>query len=335
MGMQADYIGVSSTLTDATGVPAVGWVALLFGVELLIPAARVDRRDRDVGARRRRGEHRADPGDLRARVRARRRRRTSRTSRCRSPATTGFDRSSLALVFGVTFTAYFGHLSVSNCARVVLGARPGRAHARARRRGRAADRDRPLRAVRRRGDGRGRAGHARRRGRARRCRRWPTRPGPLVLALGGVLVVLGMGMASIHSALALFYLVRERLPSRAPLTLVLPRRGARIVLSSARPRRARRASALTYVGARSRRAARCVRHRRRRQAARDARARRGDGAGRRGVGAVRRGAAARAAASAGCSSRRRARRPPTTSCAARAVDARCGCATRASGTAPA
>ena len=62
--------------------------------------------------------------------------------------------------------------------------------------------------------------------------------GTAVLLLGGILVVLGMGMASIHSSLALFYLVRERLPARAPLTLVLPRRGARVVLEARRRRRA-------------------------------------------------------------------------------------------------
>src|SRR5204862_8231682 len=64
-----------------------------------------------------------------------------------------------------------------------------------------------------------------------------------VLALGAVLVVLGMGMASIYSGLALFYLVSERLPSRAPRTLVLPRRGARVLLEARRT-----TVAMTYLG---------------------------------------------------------------------------------------
>ena len=146
----------------------------------------------------------------------------------------------------MTFTAYFGHLSVSNCARVVLARDPsGRtlvrgvvgaqitaialyvlfvvAVAGAVARGVLAGEDgtalSPL----------------------------ADEAGTAVLLLGGILVVLGMGMASIHSALALFYLVRERLPSRAPVTLVLPRRGARVVLEPRR-RRERTSVALTYLG---------------------------------------------------------------------------------------
>ena len=197
----------------------------------------------------------------------------------------GSDASSLALVFGVTFTAYFGHLSVSNCARVVLARDPsGRtlvrgvvgaqltaialyvlfvvavagAVAPAVLSGEAGTALSPL----------------------------ADEAGAAVLLLGGMLVVLGMGMASIHSALALFYLVRERLPSRAPVTLVLPRRGARIVLESRR-RRDRTSVALTYLGATRGAAAVPPRGRARRADA----ARRGDGAEHRRLGAGRRRAA--------------------------------------------
>ena len=130
----------------------------------------------------------------------------------------------------MTFTAYFGHLSVSNCARVVLARDPsGRTLVR----GVVGAQLTAIAlyvAVRRRGGRRRRAGVAGRRGghgavaAGRRGRRGACS------CSAASLVVLGMGMASIHSALALFYLVRERLPSRAPLTLVLPRRGARVVL---------------------------------------------------------------------------------------------------------
>lgn len=243
MGMQADYIGVSATLTDATGVPAVGWVALLFVIELLyLRRGSIDATVTSalvVGAVNI-GLILAICGLAFAHADA------SNLSYVELPfaGEEGFDRSALALVFGVTFTAYFGHLSVSNCARVVI-ARDGSGRTLVRgvvaaqltaialyvvfvvavagavapdvlaaEAGTALS---PLADV----------------------------SGPLVLALGGVLVVLGMGMASIHSALALFYLVRERLPSSAARTLVLPRRGARLVLSGGR----QVSVALTYVGA--------------------------------------------------------------------------------------
>ena len=245
MGMQADYIGVSATLTDASGVPELGWVAALFVVELLI--LRRGSIDATVTSA-------LVVGALNitlilavcalafAHVQP------SNLTHVSLPFTgdAGCERSSLALVFGVTFTAFFGHLSVSNCARVVLGRDPG---------GRTLVRGvvaaqltaivlyvlfvvavtgavSPDALVRETGTA---------------LSPLADEAGPAVLALGGILVVLGMGMASVHSALALFYLVRERLPSRAPLTLVLPRRGARIELS-ARGRGDRTSVALTYMG---------------------------------------------------------------------------------------
>ncbi len=246
MGMQADYIGTSVTLDDASGVPALGWVALLFVIELAY--LRRGSIDATVSTALVIGAVNIllilllsalafvhlDPGNL---------------THVDLPFVggQGGDATSLALVFGVTFTAYFGHLSVGNCARVVLARDPsGRTLVRgvvgaqvtaivlyvlfvvavagavapavlAGEEGTALS---PL----------------------------AEEAGTAVLLMGGILVVLGMGMASIHSALALFYLVRERLPARAPVTLVLPRRGARVVLE-ARRRRARTTIALTYLGA--------------------------------------------------------------------------------------
>jgi amino acid permease len=40
--------------------------------------------------------------------------------------------------------------------------------------------------------------------------------GPAVLALGSVVVVLSLGMATIHISLGVYYLIQERLPARAP-----------------------------------------------------------------------------------------------------------------------
>ena len=247
MGMQADYIGVSTTLDDAFGAPALWWVALLFVIELAY--LRRGSIDATVSTALVIGAvnivlilllsalafAHLEPDNL---------------THVDLPFVggQGSDVSSLALVFGVTFTAYFGHLSVSNCARVVLARDPsGRtlvrgvvgaqvtaialyvlfvvAVAGAVAPGLLAGEDgtalSPL----------------------------ADEAGTAVLLLGGILVVLGMGMASIHSALALFYLVRERLPSRAPLTLVLPRRAGRVVLETRRRGRDRGTSvAMTYLG---------------------------------------------------------------------------------------
>jgi amino acid permease len=245
MGMQADYIGTSVTLRDVTGIPAVGWVAALFAIELLY--LRRGSIDATVSTALVVGAinitlilvicalafvH-ADPANL---------------TRVELPfvGDEAFDRTTLALIFGVTFTAYFGHLSVSNCARVVLARDPG---GRTLLRGvvaaqltaivlyvlfvvAVAGAVAPAELVAETGTA---------------LSPLADEAGAAVLVLGGVLVILGMGMASIHSAFALFYLVRERLPSRAPLTLVLPRRGAQIVLESRR-RRDRLHVAMTYVG---------------------------------------------------------------------------------------
>jgi DNA-binding MarR family transcriptional regulator len=245
MGMQADYIGVSSMLADATSVPAIGWVALLFVVELFyLRRGSIDATVTSalvVGA--------VNVLLILAicalafvEVDA------SKLTYTELPFTggDGFDRSSLALAFGVTFTAYFGHLSVSNCARVVLGRDPS---------GRALVRGvigAQLTAIAlyvlfvvavtgavAPSDLADEAGTA--------LSPLADEAGAGVLVLGGALVVLGMGMASIHSALALFYLVGERLPSQAPLTLVLPRRGARVVLEGGR-RGERTRVAMTYLG---------------------------------------------------------------------------------------
>ena len=74
--------------------------------------------------------------------------------------------------------------------------------------------------------------------------------GPLVSILGSVYVVLAMGMNSIHYSLALSRLVRERLPSRPAVELVLPRRRGTLVLAERRPSPARPPArvAITYLG---------------------------------------------------------------------------------------
>jgi len=56
--------------------------------------------------------------------------------------------------------------------------------------------------------------------------------GPVVHVLGSVFVILGMGMGTIHSSLPLFNLVRERLPTKRWMVVMLPRRRGRLLLRS-------------------------------------------------------------------------------------------------------
>lgn len=147
-----------------------------------------------------------------------------------------FDASLLNLVFGTALAAYFGHTSTANCARIVLrrdesgrsliwgamaaqvsaillyslfvvsitSALPPAALA-----GFSGTALQPLAQL----------------------------AGPLVHVLGSIFVILGMGMASIHFAFGIFNLVRERLPTRSEPLLRLPRRRAKLVLSSRGPER--------------------------------------------------------------------------------------------------
>ncbi|WP_026909551.1 hypothetical protein [Patulibacter minatonensis] len=244
LGMEADYIGVSSTLSSAFGAHELVWVTLMFAVELwYLRRGSIDATVTSalvVGAINIAlilaisglAFWHLDPGNL---------------SHVDLPFVSGngSDVTSLGLVFGVTFTAYFGHLSVSNCARVVLARDPSGGSLM---RGVVAAQLTAIvlyvlfvLAV----TGAVSPGTlARETGTA--LEPLSDQAGPAVLAFGGILVVLGMGMASIHSGLALFYLVQERLPARGPRTLVLPRRGARAVLAGRGADRTR--IALTYEG---------------------------------------------------------------------------------------
>jgi hypothetical protein len=233
--LQAYYIGISVTLQDATGAPAVAWVTALFAIQLLyLRRGSIDATVASalvvgavnlllIAALSGLALAHADGGRL-------------------THVADGLDKSSLQLVFGVIFTAYFGHLSVGNCARVVLAREPS---GRDLLRGVAAAQLTAvvvyvLFAVAIAGAV-APATLAAAQGTA--LAPLADIAGPAVLVLGGVVVVLGMGMASIHSALALFYLVRERLPSAHRRTLPLPCRRARIVLEHRRA-----AYELTYRG---------------------------------------------------------------------------------------
>jgi Tryptophan/tyrosine permease family len=222
LSLQAYYIGFATTLQGATGAPAMVWVAALFlaglyflqreSLSATVASALV------VGA--------VNIGlivilSLLAFTHLR----PANLFYVNVPFLGGrpFDPAMLGLVFGVILAAYFGHLSASTCARVVLRRDPsarsliwGAAAAQAtaiflyclfvlaangattsqvlaREPGTALD---PLAAE----------------------------VGPIVYVLGSVFVLLGLGMGSIHRSLALFNLTREWLPSPAWPVVTLPRR---------------------------------------------------------------------------------------------------------------
>jgi amino acid permease len=139
-----------------------------------------------------------------------------------------FDPSILQLIFGVVLSAYFGHLSLSNCARIVLRRDPS---ARSLIWGSTAGTATAVvlyciwvlavngaiapQALA------GLSGTA--------LAPLAAEVGPGVHVLGSIFVILGMGMASIHFSLGLFNLVREWLPTRSRPIVVLPRRRGRLL----------------------------------------------------------------------------------------------------------
>jgi amino acid permease len=220
--VQAYYIGFATTLEGATRVPAVVWVALLFLVglyflwreslsatvasSLVVGAVNISL----IVVISLLAFTHLQPANL---------------FYADVPFLGGrpLDPATLELVFGVILAAYLGHMSLSGCARVVLRRDPssrsliwgtvaalatamflyclfvlaanGATSSRvlAHEPGTALD---PLAA----------------------------QVGPIVYALGSVVVILGLGMASIHFSVGLFNLVREWLPSPARPIVVLPRR---------------------------------------------------------------------------------------------------------------
>src|SRR2546428_3984322 len=156
-----------------------------------------------------------------------------------------FEPALLGLIFGVVFASYFGHFSVSSCARTVLQRDPsGRsllwgciaAQASAMVlyilwviavNGAIA----PQALV-------GFSGTA--------LTPLARQVGPTVNVLGTIFVILALGMASIHFSLALFFTVREWLPGQSRHTLALGRRQGKLIFT---PRgQANINLALTYLG---------------------------------------------------------------------------------------
>jgi len=156
-----------------------------------------------------------------------------------------FEAALLGLVFGVVYGAYFGHFSVSSCARTVLQHDPsGRSLVWG---GIAAQVSAmllyilwvvaingaiaPQTLI-------GFTGTA--------LTPLANLVGPAAIILGSILVILAMGMASIHISLALFFTAREWVPVHARYTLLLRRRQGKLIFTSRGKDSV--SLALTYLG---------------------------------------------------------------------------------------
>jgi amino acid permease len=216
----AYYVGLSTTLADATGVPTEIWTALMFLVTLVV--LRRESLDATVASALVVGA-------------------TSITlilllSLLALPHVTGanlrqsavpfidgepFDASLLELIFGVVLLAFFGHISAGNCAAVVLRRDPS---ARSFIRGSVAALAAAIGlysvwvlAVN------GAVAPAALSGESGTALEpLAAEVGPSIHIIGSVFAVLAMGMASIHYSLALFNQAREWLP--APAGNVAPAR---------------------------------------------------------------------------------------------------------------
>ncbi|HEX6337000.1 MAG TPA: aromatic amino acid transport family protein [Jiangellaceae bacterium] len=205
VALLAYYVGFSSVLDAATGVPAPGWALVLF----VVTAGFVwrGRLDATVASALLVGSVNVvillvlsglafadlDPANL---------------TEVAGSAGQSFDPTVAAAAFGVVLLAFFGHTSVANCARVVLRREPG---GRSLLRGAIAGMITAAAlysvwtfavtgAV-------APAGLADERGTVLEPLADAT--GPLVLAVGSIFVVLAMGMAAVHFSLGLHFQARE------------------------------------------------------------------------------------------------------------------------------
>jgi len=235
LALVAYYIGFSSTLASATRIPAEVWIGLLFLIGLYF--VRRESLNATVASALVIGA--INIGlililSLLAFTHAQ----TTNLLYVNVPFLGGrpFDPSILQLVFGVVLSAYFGHLSVSNCAQVVLQRDPsGRSLIWGAMTAQAAalvlyciwvlainGAIEPQVLA-------GESGTA--------LIPLAAQIGPIVYVFGTVFVILGMGMASIHFSLGLFNLTREWLPTKPRPTLSLPRRRGQLLFHKQNPSR--------------------------------------------------------------------------------------------------
>jgi amino acid permease len=237
------YVGVGTTLEEATSVPAAAWVAALFLGTLFI--VRRGSLNATVAAALAVGGVNLVlilvlSGLAFAHVRG------ANLLHADIPFTNGrpFEASVVAVIFGVVLMAYFGHLSAALCGSLVLERDPS---GRSLMRGCAGAQVTALVVyclfVLALNGAIGADGFAGVTG---------TALVPLahvagfgVDIVGSAFVILALGMVSIIEALSLFALAHERIPSLAPRVVVLPQRRGHLVF---RARRNRLRAGLTYLG---------------------------------------------------------------------------------------
>jgi len=225
--LQVYYVGLSTTLADATPVPAEVWTALLFLVGLYF--LRRESLNATVASALLVGM--VNIGLILAlSLLAFSHLRLENLLYVNVPLIGGrpFEPSILQMIFGVVLSAYFGHLSLSNCAKVVLRRDPS---ARSLIWGSMAGTTTAMilyciwvLAVNGAVAPQALAGQS-----GTALVPLAAQVGPVVRVLGSVYVVLGMGMGSIHRSLGLSNLVRERLPAHPRPIVMLPRRRGRLL----------------------------------------------------------------------------------------------------------
>ncbi|HEV8689565.1 MAG TPA: hypothetical protein VGQ91_04650, partial [Ideonella sp.] len=208
-------VGLATTLADATGIPAVAWVAVLFLVNLAV--LRRESLDATVASALLIGGVNVALIIILSLL-ALPHVRAANLLYTNVPFVGGrpFDASVLELIFGVILVAYLGHASAANCAKVVLRRDPG---------GRAliwgsvaalgcATALYALCIVAINGAV---APELLAHATGTALQPLAAQVGPAVLALGAVYVVLSLGFGSVHESLSLFFQVREWLPAERPI----------------------------------------------------------------------------------------------------------------------
>jgi amino acid permease len=245
------YIGVSTTLEDATSVWAPAWVAVLFLVGLYY----VRRKSLNATV-----ASALVVGAVNIflllvlTILALTHVRADNLLHTDVPLFSGrpFEPSVIQLIFGVVLAAYFGHTSVSLCGRLALRRDPS---GRALMRGCTAAQATAMLlyclfvlAVNGAITPKVLAGES-----GTALAPLATVLGPLATVLGSLFVILGMGMGTIHFSLALSSLTREWLPSESAPVVVLPRQGARLLFEERRRWRRRKSGlkiGIMYLGLR-------------------------------------------------------------------------------------
>jgi amino acid permease len=205
------YVGFSTTLADATRIPAPVWAGLLFVIGLLF----VRRKSLSAASASAQVVSVINVSlILILSLLALAHQKPAYLLCTNMPLCGGrpFEPSVLRLVFGVVMVAYFGHMSLGYCAREVLGRDPS---ARSFIWGVVAAQVVVAAlyclwtfAVNAAVGPRALIGYS-----GTALAPLAAEIGPAVHVLGSVFVVLGMGMGSVHSSLAVFNLVHERLPA--------------------------------------------------------------------------------------------------------------------------